>query len=151
MIKKIVKRKKKRPKVKRSKYKGLKCGSAKERRFLTEQEKSKKPLPTKAKRIKTPLGYYTPDFEFPTYYVEVKSLHTFLVCMGMKSYIGKGPLSDLQFKKIKWVAKFVKPVAFVVYLSRRESKPAIEINEPRITVTFKGGYKPKLLKEIVKL
>jgi hypothetical protein len=45
----------------------------------------------------------------------------------------------LQFKKIKWVAKFVKPVAFVVYLSRRESKPAIEINEPRITVTYKGG------------
>lgn len=136
-------RKRKRPKVKRSKYKGLKCGSSKELRFLKEQERFKRPIPTKAKRIKTPFGFYTPDFEYPTYYIEIKGLHTFLVCLGYKNYIGKGKLSTLQWDKIKWVAKFVKPVCFVVYLSRREKLPTLVLNEPGVSFVFKGGYKPK--------
>lgn len=122
---------------------GLRCQGKKELRFIKECVRYKKTLPIKADRIKTPDGYYTPDFEYYEEYIEIKSLGTFKVMLGLQAYKGIGEPSDLQFRKIKWVAKNVKPIAIIVYLGPRESKPNISIKEENITVTFKGGYKKK--------
>ena len=137
------KNKKKKTKVLWYICEGLKCQGKKELRFLKECVRYKKTLPIKADRIQTPDGYYTPDFEYYEEYIEIKSLGTFKVMLGLEAYKGIGEPSDLQFRKIKWVAKNIKPIAIIVYLGPRESKPNIHIKEENITVTFKGGYKKK--------
>ena len=144
-IKKKVKYRKlkKGPKAKRSKVAGLKCGSNKEARFVKECIRYKRLMPIKAKRIETPIGHYTPDFEYPTEYIEIKSLHTFLVCVGVKTYRNTGTPSSLQWDKIQWVAKAKKPVRIIVYLSRRESIPSTLYNATNVTIEFKGGYVKK--------
>lgn len=139
----LIKRRKKRIKVKRSKVNGLKCGSNKEARYVKECVRYKRALPTKPKKVKTPYGYYTPDFEHPTHYVEIKSLHTLRVSMGLISYTTKDKPSDLQFKKIGWVAKALKPIKIICYLSRRESIPNYDIQTDKLTIEFKGGYQKK--------
>lgn len=136
-------RRKKKIKVRRSKVNGLKCGSGKEARYVKECVRYKRPLPTKAKRVKTPIGFYTPDFEHPAHYVEIKSLHTLKVCFGEISYTTKSKPSDLQWRKIQWVAKALKPIKIICYLSRRESIPIYDIQATNITIEFKGGYTRK--------
>lgn len=63
---------------------GLNCQGTYEKKYIESLVKQNKELPTKVKSIKTPYGYYTPDFEFKDYYVEIKSLYTFEVCIGQK-------------------------------------------------------------------
>jgi hypothetical protein len=140
--KKKLKRKRK-TKVKFYTYKGLKCQGRKELKYLKECERYKRALPTKAERIKTPLSFYTPDFEYTDKYVEIKSLGTFKVCLGLEAYKGIGVPSNKQWEKIKWVAKYVKPVEIIVYLTRRDKIPIIDISEEGVTIKLKGGYKSK--------
>jgi len=122
---------------------GLKCQGKGELKFLKEVEKEKKPLPKKADPQVTPMGTYTPDFEYPTYFVEVKSIGTLLCSLGLATFKGPGKPSDLQWQKIKWVAKNVKPILIIVYLSNKEAIPIVDIKQPNITIVLKGG---KLLK-----
>jgi len=135
-------RKRKKGNVKFYIFEGLKCQGKKELRFLKECVRYKKPLPTKPKRIKTPYGFYTPDFEFPDKYIEIKCLGTFLVCLGKIGY-RKGKVSDLQFRKIKWVAKNIKPLWMIVYLSNNEYKPQENLEFTNLTIKFKGGKSKK--------
>ena len=135
--------KKRKTKVKFYSLKGLKCQGKKELRFIKECIRYKRTLPTKAARVLTPDGYYTPDFEYPDRYIEIKSLGTLKVCFGLESYKGLGPISDLQWRKIKWVAEHVKPIDIIVYLGRRDKIPTFNINEQGITISYKGGYRPK--------
>lgn len=146
MIKKLKIKPKRKKKIrpKKTTLKGLKCGSNKELRFLKECIK-KNTLPSKPNRIETPYGFYTPDFEFPDKYIEVKSLHTFKVMLGEKSYIKDGNTSDLQFQKIKWVANNVKKIDIILYLSKTDSYTPT-LNIPNISIIIKGGYKPKTKK-----
>jgi hypothetical protein len=122
---------------------GLKCQGRKEVRYVKECVRYSWPTPTKAERVETPYGFYTPDFEHPENYVEIKCLGTFEVCRGLKSYKGIGVPSDLQWRKIKHVAKHVKPITIIVYLSKRETVPTYIIEETNITIIYKGGYKKK--------
>lgn len=124
----IGKRKKKRKKIKVRFFSlnGIQCQGRGELKYLKECIKSKKPI-SKPKRIKTPYGYYTPDFEHKERYVEVKSLHTFLVAVGEKSYIKGGIISNKQFKKMCWVAKNIKPLDIIIFLNKNQ-KP-IEIQK----------------------
>lgn len=147
MIKKLKIKPKRKKKIrpKKTTLKGLKCGSNKELRFLKECIK-KNTLPSKPVRIETPYGYYTPDFEFPDKYIEVKSLHTFKVMLGEKSYIKDGKVSDLQFQKIKWVANNIKKIDIILYLSKTD-KYISPLDISNINVKIKGGYKPKIKKE----
>lgn len=70
------------------------------------------PKPNK-KKIKTPFGYYTPDFEFANKFIEVKSRFTLSVCKG-EIPTAEGVYSDNQWKKIQWTSKNVKKVDIVV-------------------------------------
>jgi len=135
--------KKRKTKVKHYYYMNLRCQGRKELRYLKECVRYKKPLPVKPKRIKTPYGYYTPDFEYSEKYIEVKCLGTFLVSMGLKSYKNLTKPSDKQFRKIKWVAKHIRTIEVVVYLSKNEYKLSEEFNFPNLIITYKGGKKIK--------
>ncbi len=139
----MVRRRKRKTKVKFYSLKGLKCQGRKELRFIKECIRYNWVLPIKPERIETPFGYYTPDFEYEEMYVEIKCKGTFEVCRGLKAYKGLGEPSDLQWRKIKWVAIHVKPIEIIVYLSKRESIPEEIIIEQGITVKFKGGYVKK--------
>lgn len=66
--------------------------------------------PTKPNRIKTPYGWYAPDFEFHDRFVEIKSSYTIKTCVSNK-----------QSKKIVWVRNNVKPVEIKV-LNEGETK-----------------------------
>lgn len=138
-----LKKRKRKTKVKFYKIEGLKCQGRKEVRFIKECVRYKRPLPTKAKRIATPTGFYTPDFEYADHYVEIKSLGTYKVLLGLEAYKGIGLPSTHQLEKIKWVAVNDKPVKIIVYLSPRETIPTNLLSSPNITLTFKGGYKKK--------
>lgn len=76
-------------------YKGLKVQGRYELYFIMT---SKLNL-TKPTRIKTPYGFYTPDFEAEDFYIEIKSTYTFKICRKTN-----------QFKKIKWVNDNIKKV-----------------------------------------
>lgn len=134
---------KRKTKVKFYTEQGLKCQGRKELRFVKECVRYNWVLPIKPERIETPHGYYTPDFEYEEMYIEIKSKGTFQVMLGEKAYKGIGETSDLQWRKIKWVAEHVKPIELIVYLSRRESIPENIISETNITIKFKGGYVKK--------
>jgi hypothetical protein len=70
------------------------------------------PKPNK-KKIKTPFGYYTPDFEFENKFIEVKSKFTLSVCKG-EMPTTEGVYSDNQWKKIQWTSENIKKVDVVV-------------------------------------
>lgn len=55
------------------------------------------------KRLKTPYGSYKPDFEFKNKYIEIKSNYT----IKMSKKTG-------QYKKIKWVNKYIKKVDILI-------------------------------------
>lgn len=71
-------------------------------------------LPSRGSRIKTPHGYYYPDFEFEDRLIEIKCKHTFDVCVGLKPYMTGGKVSDTQMKKINYTRDFVKPVQIII-------------------------------------
>ena len=118
---------------------GLICESSKEVQFVKECKSSKNPLPKKAETITTPYGKYTPDFEFPDRYVEVKGIHTFMTCLGFIGYRGKAPKSNKQWMKIKWVATHIKPVDIIIFLSNKEAIPVLDIKAPKVNISIRGG------------
>lgn len=118
---------------------GLKCQGTKELQYIKELEKAGKKLPAKALAQVTPFGEYTPDFEFPDHFIEIKGIHTFMVMLGLFGYRGKGKKSDIQWQKIKWVAVNVKPVKILLYLGTKEAVPVLDIKVPNVEITIKGG------------
>ena len=120
------KRKKKAFKVRMWEYKGLKCQGRLERKWCV-QAFDDGLKPTKPKKIKTPFGFYTPDFELKDKYIEVKGLHTFNVLIGKKTYTKVGTLSTIQLKKIEWLNKNVKPVEINLFLREKEKEPEIPL------------------------
>jgi len=84
------------------------------------------PLPNK-KKIKTPVGWYTPDFEYENTFIEIKSEFTLV---RSKEEIGKD--GGNQWDKIQWVNKNVKPVEVVVL----EKKEAFDLFVQAINSSF---------------
>jgi hypothetical protein len=60
--------------------------------------------------LKTDLGTYTPDFEFPDFYVEVKSRFTYDVLIGKSSYSKNKKSNPNQLEKLIYISKNVKKV-----------------------------------------
>jgi len=125
--------------VKIVEFEGLSCQGTKELQYIKECKKANRKLPKKALKQDTPFGSYTPDFEYPDRFVEIKGMHTFMVCLGLIAYRGVSGKSDLQFKKIQWVAKNVKPVDIIIYLGTKEAVPILDIKRPNIDIIVKGG------------
>lgn len=55
------------------------------------------------------------------------------------AYRGNGARSDLQWKKIQWVAKNIKPIDIIIYLGTKEAIPILDIKRPNIDIQVKGG------------
>ena len=70
-----------------------------ELRFYLESEVK----PRRPERIKTPFGWYSPDFEFDDCFVEIKSTYTIKTC-----------IANGQAQKINWVRQNIKPVKIMV-------------------------------------
>lgn len=81
--------------------------------YLQRLYENKIPLPSIGSAVHTPYGSYIPDFSTDTDYIEIKSEFTWRVCQGLEIN-QKGIKSDIQYRKIKWVDKHVKPVRVIV-------------------------------------
>ena len=116
---------------------GLKCQGRTEKGYIDELVYNKSILPTKPSRIKTPFGYYTPDFEFKNEYIEIKSPKTFKVMLGQTSWIENKPLSDKQYKKILWVNTNVKPVHIIIYTKSIKGVCNIDFDKIPLKITIR--------------
>lgn len=81
--------------------------------YLQQHLEASGSLPSIGKAVNTPYGSYIPDFDLGNVFVEVKSPFTLEVCKGLREN-QKGIKTDIQYKKIKWVDKNVKPVILTV-------------------------------------
>lgn len=130
---------------------GLKCQGNKEARFVNECYRKNIKI-SKAPRIITPYGSYTPDFELEDKYIEIKSKATFEVCIGLTTYIKSPKIikepSDLQFRKIQWVAENIKSLEMKIYLSKTQKLIDYELPKYKnLTITFvKAKKKVKVIK-----
>lgn len=78
---------------------------------------------SRAKPIKTPFGWYTPDYDLGNHYVDVKSTYTIRTC-----------LKNGQIRKILWVRKHIKRVKLVVLKEKEVEKEFLELlsKQPRV-------------------
>lgn len=92
-----------------------------ELRFYLESEVK----PSRPQRIKTPFGWYAPDFEFNDRFVEIKSTYTIKTC-----------ISNNQSKKIVWVRDNIKQVEVKVL---KESETVLFLSKYDL---LKFAYQP---------
>jgi len=93
---------------------GLICESSSELKYIESLISENKELPKNADPILTPLGYYTPDFEYEDRFIEIKCEFTYKVLMGEKSFSKKTKTDLTQFNKIKWVSENLKKVEIII-------------------------------------
>jgi hypothetical protein len=86
-----------------------------EKRYIREQYKlnSEMPLIKTREGINTPYGMVFIDFEYNSFFVEIKSTYTYSIL------IEESDLDNSQLKKILWVNDNVKPVKILVETERR--------------------------------
>lgn len=82
----------------------INCQGTSEKYYIEKLIEENKKLPKKPKGINTPHGFYFPDFEYPDYYVEIKSPYTYNVLLKP---------GNIQYLKIKWVATHIKPIKII--------------------------------------
>jgi hypothetical protein len=104
-------------------------------------------LPAVGSTVRTPLGLYFPDFEYPDRFIEVKSPFTWDVCQGIERN-PKGVKSNKQYLKIQWTRQNVKPVEIVI-LSQKEVLPLFRqaIQNEKLTLEkleYKNGKYTKI-------
>lgn len=99
---------------------GLVCQGKTEKCYIEFLISRNIQLPSKGQVIKTPIGNYTPDFEYPDRYVEIKSPGTYKVMLGERPYIKGGRQNDLQKRKIDWVSANIKTVQVIIIEPRRK-------------------------------
>lgn len=94
---------------------GLRCQGSYERDYIENLIKNNEQLPTKpVNGVKTPFGFYFPDFEYSDRYIEIKSTYTYDICLGKKRNLN-GLKSNNQHEKYKWTGENFKPVEILVY------------------------------------
>jgi hypothetical protein len=84
-----------------------------ELRFIENIINENKQLPIKPNGIKTPDGYYFPDFEFQDKFVEIKSPFTYKIFCGDIEGMD-GTKSVTQLNKAKWCSQNIKPVEVII-------------------------------------
>ncbi len=92
----------------------FKCQGTCELRYLLKQMEEDNPPSCKGKPrgIKTPYGFYFPDFEYDSHYVEIKSKYTYSKFINRLSY--DGITENKQYDKVLWVSQNIKPVHVIV-------------------------------------
>ncbi len=121
--------------------------------YLQKLLKNGLTFPKTGGKVETPIGLYFPDFEFDDRFVEIKSPFTWKVCKGEEKNL-KGVKNDVQYKKIQWVDKNIKPVE-VIILEDDEAKMLFKEAVQNKTILieniiYKNGkyYKESLLSDI---
>lgn len=92
----------------------IKCTGTYEKFYIEKLLNEKIELPINSRMIKTPLGAYYPDFEYYDNYIEIKSDYTYDVLIGVKENKFTKKISTLQYEKIRWVNKNIKPVHILI-------------------------------------
>ena len=101
---------------KKNVIKGLVCESLTELKYIESLIDKNIELPKNTKRIETPFGYYTPDFEYNDRFIEIKCDFTYKVLIGESSFSknGNGNYNLTQLNKIKWVSENIKNVEIII-------------------------------------
>lgn len=105
---------------------GLKCQGNKERDYIEYLVVEQRPLPKNGKRIATPFGAYTPDFEFEDKIIEIKGIGTLKVLLNLEPYITPRNgviVHSKQLEKIEWLNATFKPVQITVWLNPKTFIP----------------------------
>lgn len=95
--------------------------------------------------IKTPFGNYTPDFDCGDYFIEVKSLHSWLQALGKTSLLENAKKEEFSKKsnnsqlKMEWVDANTKSIIVFVEITRISSKFK-DIIEPLSTLKVVRGH-----------
>lgn len=90
------------------------CDGTHEKFYIEYLISEGKSLPVNTKSIKTEVGYYTPDFEYDDYYVDIKSLFTLKVLLGFSSYSKNKKSNPKQLLKIEYINKNIKPIKIIL-------------------------------------
>lgn len=93
---------------------GLVCYGTYEKSYIEKLINEEKELPKNTLSIVTPFGVYLPDFEYEKKYIEIKSIYTYEILIGMRKTYFRRKVNTEQLKKIKWVGKHIKPVKLIV-------------------------------------
>jgi hypothetical protein len=101
-------------KQKKTLIEGLVCESSFELKYIESLIAKNLELPRNAERIKTPFGYYTPDFEYEDRFIEIKCGFTYNVLIGESSFSKSGKYNQSQLNKIKWVSQNIKNVEIII-------------------------------------
>jgi len=104
------------------------CYGLSEKKYIDYLYSNNLELPKNTNAIKTPIGYYTPDFEFEDFFIEVKSTFTFNVLIGIQSYSKTKKSNPLQLEKIKWISDNIKPIKIFIV----DNNVIEEVNYDRI-------------------
>lgn len=137
-------------KCKRYDVEGYTCQGKTEKKYLENLILNGEILPKKNKKyIKTPFGYYHPDFEFEDKYIEIKSIFTYNIFTGAMVDIN-GQKNTSQMQKIIWVGKNIKPVKVLVIENGITSYEILfdkKYDDKNFVYHFSNIIKPKLSKE----
>jgi hypothetical protein len=104
---------------------------------------------SRGKAIKTQFGNYTPDFDCGKFFLEVKSLHSWLQALGAVSLLENAKkeefskLTNNSQMKMEWANTNVKPVYVYVELSENSNKFK-GIEEPIHQLIVVKGSHPNL-------
>lgn len=89
----------------------------------------------RGKAIKTPYGNYTPDFDCGDFFIEVKTLHSWLQSLGVVGLLENAKKEEFSKKsnnsqlKMQWTDENIKPLYVFVQL-KNDSKKFKELVEP---------------------
>ena len=90
------------------------CSITHEKFYIEYLSLEGKDLPINTKSIKTDMGYYTPDFEYDDFYVDIKSIFTLKVLLGLSSYSKTKKSNPKQLLKMKFISENIKPVKIIL-------------------------------------
>jgi hypothetical protein len=93
---------------------GLLCDGTHEKFYIECLLSEGKDMPVSANSVKTDIGFYTPDFEFDEYYVDVKSIFTLKVLLGFSSYSKTKKSNPKQLLKMKYINDNIKPIKIIL-------------------------------------
>ena len=90
-------------------------------------------------RIKTPFGYYTPDFKCSGIFLEVKGTRTLMMLLGKASMLDSAKedwardINDISYKKMVWLLEETKK-PFIIYINDSDNDSKYFKNFPLVEI-----------------
>ena len=124
---------------------GVKCQGKVEKGVAELISEMQHPF-SRGKAIKTPFGNYTPDFDCGDFFLEVKTLHSWLQALGAVSLLENAKkeefskLTNNSQMKMEWTNTNVKPVYVYVQISENSNKFKNVEEPPHQLTVIKGSH-----------